>query len=97
MNLQSHYRSYEKELNYMKADLKSSVMKLNTELHEKYNSEYETWSIAYSEYRENMNYLQQQLSDFKLQELDRVANLRIAIPDELKEIFELVTNYDSAK
>lgn len=97
MNLQSHYRSYEKELNYMKSDLKSSVLKLNTELHEKYNSEYETWTVAYGEYRENMNYLQQQLSDFKLQELDRVANLRIAIPNELKEIFELVKSYDSAK
>ena len=97
MNLQSHHRSYEKELNYMKADLKSSMMKLNTELYEKYNSEYKTWTVAYNEYRENMNYLQQQLSNFKLQELDRVANLRIAIPNELKEIFEFVKSYDSAK
>lgn len=97
MNLQAHHRSYEKELNYLKADLKESVTKLNHELYEKYNTEHEAWSIACNDYNEQTRYLQQQLKDFKLQELDRVANLRIAIPNELKDIFELVKTCDSAK
>jgi hypothetical protein len=97
MNLQAHHRSYEKELNYLKADLKESVTKLNHELHEEYNTAYEAWSTACNDYNEETRYLQQQLKDFKLQELDRVANLRIAIPNELKEIFELVKTCDSAK
>lgn len=97
MNLQSHYRSYEKELNYLKADLKESVTKLNHELHEQYVLAYEQWSAACNDYNENMIYMQQQLKDFKLQELDRVANLRITIPNELKEVFELVKKCSSAK
>lgn len=97
MSLQSHYRSYEKELNYLKAELKDSVTKLNHELHEQYVLAYEQWSAAYKDYNEKMIYMQQQLKDFKLQELDRVANLRIAIPNELKQIFELIKSCESAK
>ncbi len=96
--LQEVYRSYEKELNAMKADLKEEVnkevLKRNREYKEQldaYNAEYDKWMS----YRRNA---QVAYNNWITSERERISKLKIVLPSNLLDTFkEIQKQCDSSK
>lgn len=88
--LQEKHREYEKELNYMKAEIKDTMNELNRKSYAEYEvliDEYDAQSRAYNS---KMNELRAKLQAWKNDEIERIAKLKITIPDSLKHVFKII-------
>ena len=90
MMLQDQYRSYEKELNYMKAELKEEVNALTTQAYDQYQKELDEHNARTREYNSAWNELRSKFLAWKTNESERISKLKIAIPDALKSVFKEV-------
>lgn len=95
--MQELHREYQKRLNSIKFNIDNEVQKLNdqyTAMLDKYN-EIESMNIANiskkrAEYKTLFN-------TWKMKKLDELRKLKIIIPNELKEIVDLVNNVQNQK
>lgn len=96
--LQDQYRSYEKELNQLKAEIKETVNAVIRDQQEAYEKEVDAWKAANNEFNAKWNEMRSRFNVWQKNELERIAKLKIAIPDTLKESFKIVKNAgDSSK
>lgn len=94
MSLQDTYRGYEKELNQLKAEIKDTVNKLNREKYEQYRITVDDWSEQNKAYNSAYSELRSQFFNWKRNELERISNLKIVIPNALKSIFNEIKAID---
>jgi hypothetical protein len=90
MSLQDQYRSYEKELNQMKAELKESVNDLTRKAYEKYQLDVAHWKEQQKLYSSELGKLQSEWVKWRTDELERISQLKITIPNALKDIFRVI-------
>lgn len=90
LQLQNQYREYEKQLNQMKAELKEECNVRNTMAFTDYQKEYSDWEVAYSKYTSDLAKVQNKFADWKRCELEKIANLKIVIPNDLKPVFKII-------
>lgn len=90
MILQNQHRTYEKELNQMKFEIKDSVNKATVSANDKYQEELSIWKIKNNEYNSLVLELTSKFNTWKTNELERISKLKIAIPDALKETFKVI-------
>ena len=98
LTLQDQYRSYEKELNQLKAEIKETVNAAIRDQQEAYEKEVDIWKAANNEFNAKWNEMRSRFNVWQKNELERIAKLKIAIPDTLKDSFKIVKNAgDSSK
>ena len=98
LSLQDQYRGYEKELNQLKAEIKETVNAVIREQQEAFEKELDAWKVAHSEFTAKWNKMRSTFHVWQKDELERISKLKIAIPDTLKETFNVVKNAgDSSK
>jgi len=85
--LQSEYRGYEKELNQMKAEIKETVNGLTRGLYTTHQVALDNWKEKHREYSALWTDLRAKFTTWRTSELERISNLKITIPDNLKETF----------
>ena len=90
LSLQDRYRSYEKELNFMKAELKETANTLNIEARDKYFLAIEEYRALNQEFQAKWSELRNQFNNWRTQELERISKLKITVPDNLKNIFKII-------
>lgn len=90
MSLQEQHRSYEKELNQLKAELKETVNNLTREAWDKYQKELDDWKEQSRIYNHAISSLRTQFTTWRTNELERLSKLKIAIPDVLKATFNIL-------
>ena len=96
--LQDQYRSYEKELNQLKAEIKEIVNAVIRDQQEAYEKEVDAWKAANNEFNAKWNEMRSRFNVWQKNELERISKLKIAIPDTLKETFNVVKKAgDSSK
>lgn len=90
LELQAQHREFEKQLNQMKAEIKNSVnmsIKNNYNAYEKKMLDYNQQLLEYNSLYEK-TYLQ--FETWKSEELAKISQLKIAIPERLKATFEFL-------
>jgi hypothetical protein len=95
LKLQDMHRSYEKELNAMKAELKETVNNMNQQ---RYNDHQVMIDAYYAEeraYNAWQKEMRNQLNKWKVSEMERLSKLKIVIPKDLSGIFQKVKAVDS--
>lgn len=90
MELQSIYRSYEKELNALKAEIKETVNRRNSENKYTYQKELINYNAEVDKYSAKLAELQTQLNNWKIYEKEKIAKLKIVIPENLLEIYNRI-------
>jgi hypothetical protein len=90
LTLQDQYRSYEKELNQMKAELKETVNDLTRKAYEKYQLDVAHWKEQQKLYSSDLSKAQSEWIKWRTDELERISQLKITIPDALKDIFRII-------
>lgn len=90
MQLQSIYRSYEKELNALKAEIKEEVNRRNSENKYTYQKELINYNAEVDKYSAKLAELQTQLNNWKICEKEKIAKLKIVIPENLLEIYNRI-------
>ena len=90
LSLQEQYRSYEKELNHMKAELKETANTLNIEARDKYVAAVEEYRTLSREFNAKWTEIRNQFVNWRTQELERISKLKITVPDSLKDIFKMI-------
>ena len=85
--LQSEYRGYEKELNQMKAEIQETVNNRTREAYDKHQKELDIWKEKHREYSALWTDLRAKFTTWRTNELERISNFKITIPDNLKETF----------
>lgn len=86
--LQQLYRENQAQLNSIKHQIETVVIKDATEKNERYR-------VAYEEYRRQDHARSIEIQNKRNAEVQRISNLKIIIPDSLKPIFEKVQSYGS--
>ena len=87
MALQDTYRSYEKELNQMKAELKETANALTTEAYNKFQADYDLYREQSREFSAAWAEVRTQFTNWRTSELERLAKLKITVPNALKPVF----------
>lgn len=88
MSLQDTYRSYEKELNALKAELKEEVNKLSNTQEQEYREKMAEFKAKYDKYTSELGELRSCFNSWKTSEMERISKLKIALPKNLLDIFE---------
>lgn len=88
MSLQDTYRSYEKELNALKAELKEEVNKLSNGQEQEYREKMAEFKAKYDKYTSELGELRSRFNSWKTSEMERISKLKIALPKNLLDIFE---------
>ena len=96
MLLQDKYRSFEKELNYMKAEIKDTINNLNREANDQYQKELDEYQARAREYNVAFRELRSQFQTWKTNELEKISKLKIVIPENLKSIFKHIQEISDA-
>ena len=84
MKLQNEYRGYQAELNSMKHEVQTKVEQDKAEKDLKFKEIYEAYSLE-------MVKLNNQLRTIKNKKVKEIQDLKIIIPDSLKDIYEEVS------
>lgn len=82
--LQSTYREYQKELNSMKYEIETAVKEDEI----RYTTEQKK---AQTEYSEKIGVFLKTVSEWALQERNKISKYKIVIPNDLKDIYDYVT------
>ena len=88
--LQQLYRENQAQLNSIKHQIETIVLKDSTEKNERYK-------VAYDEYHRKDLARSLEIQNKRAAEIQRISNLKIIIPDSLKQIFEKVQSYGKSK
>lgn len=88
MSLQDIYRSYEKELNALKAELKETVNKIDMTREEEYQERLAEFKADYERYNSKIQELRSRFNNWKTSEKERISQLKITLPKNLLGIFE---------
>ena len=100
-NLQATYREYQAELNGMKHACEiacnDSKMKCNSEYTIAFTNYQLKQATIDSEYNNNLKKLVQEWEMWKQKEGEKIANLKIVIPNSLKSIYEEVNSVGKKK
>ena len=95
LKMQDLHRSYEKELNAMKAELKETVNTLNQEKCDAYQVKIDEYYAKIREFNAWQNEMRNKLIKWKTSELERLSKIKIVIPKKLNGIFQKVKAVDS--
>ena len=95
LKMQDMHRSYEKELNAMKAELKEIVNNTNQQRYDEYQVKIDAYYAEHREYKAWQNEMRNKLNKWKVSETERLSKLKIVIPKDLKDIFQKVKAVDS--
>lgn len=90
MNLQSTYRNYEKELNFLKAEIKEEVNKRNKQRKDEYIKRLTERDNAMVDIVNRRDMLAAEYQKWQISENERIANLRIIVPKALESIFQTI-------
>ena len=74
----------------MKAELKESVNDLTRKAYEKYQLDVAHWKEQQKLYSSELGKLQSEWVKWRTDELERISQLKITIPDALKDIFRVI-------
>lgn len=88
MSLQDKYRSYEKELNSLKAEIKETVNKIDMTREREYREKMAEFKAKYDKYTSELGELRSRFNSWKTSEMERISKLKIALPKNLLDIFE---------
>lgn len=88
--LQQLYRENQAQLNSIKHQIETAVLKDATEKNERYK-------VAYNEFHRLDLARSIEIQNRRNAEIQRISNLKIVIPDSLKQIFEKVQSYGKDK
>ena len=88
--LQQLYRENQAQLNSIKHQIETIVLKDAAEKNERYK-------VAYDEYHRKELARSIEIQNKRTAEIQRISNLKIVIPDSLKQIFEKVQSYGKSK
>lgn len=97
MSLQDTYRSYEKELNALKAELKEEVNKLSNAREQEYREKMAEFKAKYDRYNSELGELRSRFNSWKTSEMERISKLKIALPKDLLNIFEEIKRQSNSK
>ena len=86
--LQEKHREYEKELNCMKAELKEAVNELNRKAYDEYSVLSDEYNAKCRVYNSTLSELRAKFIAWKQSEQERIAKLKITIPESLKATFK---------
>lgn len=95
LKMQDMHRSYEKELNAMKAELKETVNNINQQRYDEYQVKIDAYYAEDREYNAWQKEMRNKLNKWKTSEMERLSKLKIVIPKDLKDIFQKVKAVDS--
>lgn len=95
LKMQDMHRSYEKELNAMKAELKETVNNINQQKCDALQLKIDAYYAEHREYNAWKNEMRNKLNKWKVSETERLSKLKIVIPKDLKDIFQKVKAVDS--
>ena len=95
LKMQDMHRSYEKELNAMKAELKETVNNTNQQRCDEYQVKIDAYYAEHREYNAWHNEMRNKLNKWKVSETERLSKLKIVVPKDLKDIFQKVKAVDS--
>lgn len=95
LKMQDMHRSYEKELNAMKAELKETVNNMNQQRYDEHQVKIDAYYAEHREYVAWKNEMRNKLNKWKVSETERLSKLKIVIPKDLKDIFQKVKAVDS--
>lgn len=84
--IQSQHRKLQAELNGIEASIEDTISKDYTVKSNKYNAEM-------SDYRTQLAILNQQNNEHLISERDKIKNLKIVIPNNLKDIYSIVNSF----
>ena len=88
--LQQLYRENQAQLNSIKHQIETTILKDATEKNERYK-------VAYDEYHRKELARSIEIQNKRNAEVQRISDLKIIIPDSLKQIFEKVQSYGKSK
>lgn len=88
--LQQLYRENQAQLNAIKHQIETAVLKDATEKSERYK-------VAFNEYSRKDHARSIEIQNKRTAEIQRISDLKIVIPDSLKLIFEKVQSYGKSK
>lgn len=94
--LQDKHREYEKELNCMKAELKESVNELNRKSYDEYSVLSDEYNAKCRVYNSALSELRAKFIAWKQSEQERIAKLKITIPEGLKATFNTIKEVGDA-
>jgi hypothetical protein len=95
LKMQDMHRSYEKELNAMKAELRETVNNINQQKCDALQLKIDAYYAEHREYIAWKNEMRNKLNKWKVSETERLSKLKIVIPKDLKDIFQKVKAVDS--
>ena len=95
LKMQDMHRSYEKELNAMKAELKETVNNINQQRYDEYQVKIDAYYAEDRAYNAWQKEMRNKLNKWKVSETERLSKLKIVIPKDLKDIFQKVKAVDS--
>lgn len=95
LKMQDMHRSYEKELNAMKAELKETVNNINQQRYDEYQVKIDAYYAEERAYNAWQKEMRNKLNKWKVSETERLSKLKIVIPKDLKDIFQKVKAVDS--
>lgn len=90
LSLQDWYRSYEKELNQMKAEIKEEVNKQNQQRANDYQVLIDKYYADHRVYNNTLIDLRNKFNKWKISENERISQLKIVIPKDLNGVFQRV-------
>lgn len=90
LSLQDWYRSYEKQLNQMKAELKEEVNKQNQTLADEFQTKVDQYYADNRTFNNAINDLRNKFNKWRISENERISQLKIVIPKDLEEVFQRV-------
>lgn len=95
LKMQDMHRSYEKELNAMKAELKETVNNMNQQRYNDYQVKIDAYYAEERAYNAWQKEMRNKLNKWKVSETERLSKLKIVVPKDLSGIFQKVKAVDS--
>lgn len=88
MLLQNNHRSFEKELNAMKAELKSELNKRILVASQKHRDDINRFNDAYTAYTTERGKITTEFNNWKTIEQERISKLHISLPQDISNILD---------
>lgn len=91
--LQDEYRKLQAEKNGIMAKYEKLAVQYQLKKKAEYDEEFAKWKKDTDEYNANMATIQCQMQDWKKKECERIAELKIIIPNDLSEIYHKIISH----
>ena len=92
--LQDQHRKYEKELNQLKAEIKETVNNLTRQAYDEFQIVQDNWRDQTRTFNAVWSEIRSKFTTWRTNELERISNLKITIPDVLKPVFNKIKEID---